>query len=167
MAKPNLKELGRRVAHIGTRQLELKKKIEAEIAAVRQQMVEMSHQPAEPQVMPAPIIYLTQDVIPPPGPRPIPYAPIFNERWRQTHRLWREDVISHLENLVYVGENEDGVPVMADFEIQVPLPVVYLITARQAGNRVKWIREHPYDEWKEEILKEKKWRRNDEAKATH
>lgn len=150
--------LGATVGRLGNKVLDLEKSMSNELGRLREDMGRMfEHFRSQTEVvLPSPTVYLAQDVLPPSDASHIPYDPIFEEPWRKRNRAWKEQVMPRLDNLVYVGDGEDGVPMMADFEVQVPLPLVYLLMAERSGNRYRWIREHPYEEWKADILQEEK-----------
>lgn len=151
--RPSPRDLGESVARIGNRVIELEKKAGADMATLRKEMGQMFEY-LEGQRLGE---EFRGEAKPISEDDTIPYEPPFDnrwaeDRWRRRHRAWRESVIPHLESLVYVGEDERGVPILADFEVQLTLPVVYLLTAGRQRDRYAWMRENPYEEWREQWI---------------
>jgi len=154
--RPSPRDLGKSVAYFGNRLINLEKKIDAEVASLRKEMGQMFEHFETQRLREE----FGGEAKPVSEDDTIPYEPPFDnrwaeDRWRRRHRAWRESIIPHLEGLVCAGEDEHGVPILADFEVQLTLPVVYLLTAGRQRDRYAWMRENPYEEWRKQWAEEK------------
>lgn len=137
------------IGRIGNRLLALEKQVGEEFSDLKQELVEARtyfqelamRQEARQEIRLEPQPY-----------DPIPYQP-FPDRFLKRVEAWEGDILGRLPNLAYIGENEHGVPLVADFEVKITLPALYLMMAKQAKNRWEWMREHPYQEWREQWAK--------------
>ena len=82
----------------------------------------------------------------------ITYSPV-PDKFSEWADQAEKDIAKRLPNLTYIGEDEDGVPLVADFEVKIRLPALYLAMGRRAKNRYEWLKENPYEEWRKQWLK--------------
>ena len=137
------------IGGIGNRLLALEKRVNKELSELKQRLTDAYAHFEELGTKPRVREETTPDTEP---YDPIPYSPV-PDKFSEWAEQAEEDIAKRLPNLTYIGEDEDGVPVVADFEVKIRLPALYLAMGRRVKNRYEWLKENPYEEWRKQWLK--------------